>query len=468
MTDYADLTLAEASRHLHQKDFSPVEYTQALLDRIDAHEHAYNTFVRRTPEIALQDARQAEADIQAGNWRGPFHGVPFGLKDIIDVEGIPTTAHSRLLADNLAQSDAVVTARLKAAGGVLLGKLSTHEFAIGGPSFDLPWEPARNAWNRDYFPGGSSSGSGVAVSAGFMPAALGTDTGGSVRNPASMCGIVGMKATYGRVSRRGVFPLSFSLDHVGPMTRTVTDNAMLLNLIAGHDPQDPGSARVAAPDFTADLDKGVKGLKIGVIRRFYTQDFDADPEIVKGIEDAVSLLAQQGAEIHEIDPGPIVDYASANRVILLSEAYSIHEKWLQEQPGDYGALARERLLPGAFLRAVDYVHATRQRALLTQKFNSCLDTVDVAITASSMDPACPIEDAELCERVYGRQARAPFNLTGSPAIAVPTGFAATGLPLSMQIIGKPFDELTVYRVARSYEKSTDWTNQHPVLVNVKN
>jgi len=463
MTDIAYLTIAEASERLRNKALSPVDYARALLDRIDAHDNKFNAFLLLTPEIALEQAKQAEAEIQAGNWRGPLHGVPIGLKDIIDVEGVPTTGHSKILAGNLARADAFVTRRLKAAGTVLLGKLSTHEFAIGGPSFDLPWPPARNAWNREYFPGGSSSGSGVSLAAGFVPAALGTDTGGSVRNPASMCGIVGMKATYGRVSRRGVLPLSYSLDHIGPMTRTITDNAILLGVISGHDPEDPGSARTAVQDFTADLDRGVNGLKIGVIRRFYTTDFEADPEMAQSIEDAVRVLVDQGAEIQDIDPGPIVDYASANRVILLSEAYAIHEKWLQERPADYGALARERLMTGAFLRAVDYVHAMRQREVLRRKFNACMAPVDVAITASSMEPACPIEDADLCEKLYGRQARAPFNLTGSPALAVPTGFAATGLPLSMQIIGKPFDEKTVYRVARAYEKATDWTSRHPDL-----
>ena len=249
MTELAYLTLAQASERIRRKELSPVDYTQALLRRIDAHDAKFNAFLRQTPEIALQQARQAEADIQAGNWRGPLHGIPYGLKDIIDVEGIPTTGHSKILADNLARTDAFVTQRLRAAGAVFLGKLSTHEFALGGPSFDLPWPPARNAWNRDYFPGGSSSGSGAALAAGFVPAALGTDTGGSVRNPASMCGIVGMKATYGRVSRRGVLPLSYSLDHIGPMTRTVTDNALLLGVIAGHDPQDPGSSREASAGF---------------------------------------------------------------------------------------------------------------------------------------------------------------------------------------------------------------------------
>jgi aspartyl-tRNA(Asn)/glutamyl-tRNA(Gln) amidotransferase subunit A len=463
MSETAYLTLTEASERIRGGSLSPVDYTRALLDRIEDHDGDYHAFLRLTPEIALKQAAKAEEEILAGNWRGPLHGVPFALKDIIDVQGVPTTGHSRILADNVAKSDAFVTRRLKDAGAVLLGKLSTHEFAIGGPSFDLPWPPARNAWHRDYFPGGSSSGSGAALAAGFVPVALGSDTGGSVRSPASMCGIVGMKATYGRVSRRGVLPLSYSLDNVGPMTRTVRDNAILLGVIAGHDPGDPGSSRVPVPDFTSDLDKDVSSLRIGVIRRFYTKDFEADPEVIRGIEDAVKVLAGLGATIREIDPGPIAEFASTNRVILLSEAYAVHERWLKERPGDYGELARERIMGGAFFRAVDYVQAVRQRERLRKRFNDCLVEVDTAITASSMEPACPIEDAELCAKLYGRQARSPFNLTGNPVIAVPTGFASTGLPLSMQIIGKPFDEKTVYRVAGAHEKATGWTSKHPDL-----
>lgn len=461
MSEVAYLTLAEASEQIRERTLSPVDYARSLMDRIEAHDGDYHAFLRVTPEIALQQANKAEDEIRAGNWRGPLHGVPFALKDIIDAQGMSTTGHSKILADNVAGADAFVTRRLKDAGAVLFGKLSTHEFAIGGPSFDLPWPPARNPWNRDYFPGGSSSGSGAALAAGFVPIALGTDTGGSVRSPASMCGIVGMKATYGRVSRRGVLPLSYSLDNIGPMTRTVRDNAILLGVISGHDPGDPGSSRMPVPDFTADLDKGVSGLRVGVIRRFYTKDFEADPEVIQGIEDAVEVLSGLGAKVMEIDPGPIADYASTNRVILLSEAYAIHEKWMKERPGDYGELARERIMGGAFLRAVDYLQAVRQRECLRRRFNACMAEVDVAITASSMEPSCPIKDAELCAKLYGRQARSPFNLTGNPVIAVPTGFASTGMPLSMQIIGKPFDERTVYQTAAAHEKATGWTSKHP-------
>ena len=277
--------------HPHE-EIVPVEYVTALLARIERYDAKYNAFITLTPERALTAARAAESEIAAGRRRGPFHGMPYALKDIIDVEGFATTAHSKILRGNTARRHAVVTERLEAAGGVLLGKLSTHEFAIGGPSFDLPWPPARNPWNRDHFCGGSSSGSGAGLAAGFFPAALGTDTGGSIRNTASMCGITGMKATYGRVSRRGVAPLAFSLDHIGPMTRTVRDNALMLQVIAGHDPGDPGSADEPVPDYGALLGQDVRGLRIGVIRHFYTKDVAGNPEQVDALDAAVKLLAE--------------------------------------------------------------------------------------------------------------------------------------------------------------------------------
>src|ERR1700731_498358 len=291
--DLASLGFAEAAELIRAKKLSPVEYATALLARIERHDGKYNAFIALTPERALKAARVAEAEITGGRWRGPFHGVPYALKDIIDVEGLATTAHSKILKGTLARWHAVVTERLEAAGGVLLGKLSTHEFAIGGPSFDLPWPPARNPWNCDHFCGGSSGGSGAGLAAGFFPAALGTDTGGSIRNPASMCGITGMKATYGRVSRRGVAPLAFSLDHIGPMTRTVRDNALMLQVIAGHDPGDRGSADEPVPDYGALLGQDVRGLRIGVIRHFYTR-VAGNPEQVEALDAAVKLLAEAG------------------------------------------------------------------------------------------------------------------------------------------------------------------------------
>jgi aspartyl-tRNA(Asn)/glutamyl-tRNA(Gln) amidotransferase subunit A len=461
VTDLAWLTVAEAAELLRGRKLSPVEYTKALIDRVERHDGQLNAFLRFTPEIALEDARRAEAEISRGAWRGPLHGVPYALKDIIDYAGLPTTGHSKILKDNVAAADAPVAAKLKAAGGVFMGKLSTHEFAFGGPSFDLPWPPARNPWNRDHFCGGSSSGAGAATAAGFVPAAIGSDTGGSVRNPASMCGVAGMKPTYGLVSRRGVFPLAFSLDHVGPLTRTVRDNALVLDLIAGHDPLDPGSSPRAGGGCAAELDRGVKGLRIGVIRHFYARDMQADPEMAAGIEAAVEKLAGLGAQVREIQTAPLGEYNACNRIILTGEAFAIHEKWLQERPQDYGALTRERLLTAAFARAADYVNATRLRRKLADSFHALFAGIDVAVTASSMDPPCRIDDAKAIEYTYGRQARAPFNVTGGPALSVPVGFSKAGLPLAMQIVGKPFSEALVYRVAQAYEQAAGWVARHP-------
>ncbi|HZM44397.1 MAG TPA: amidase [Burkholderiales bacterium] len=463
MTDLPWLTVAEAAELLRGKKLSPVEYAKALIARIERHDSKLNAFLRFAPELALEDARRAETEIARGGWRGPFHGVPYGLKDIVDYAGLPTTSHSKILKDNVATADAAVAQKLRAAGGVFMGKLSTHEFAIGGPSFDLPWPPARNPWNRDYFCGGSSSGSGAATAAGFLPAAIGTDTGGSVRNPAAMCGVAGIKPTYGVVSRRGVFPLAFSLDHVGALTRTVRDNALMLDLIAGHDPLDPGSVNRATGGYTAQLERGVKGLRIGVIRHFYTRDMEADPEMTAGIDAAIAKLGELGAEVREIKTDPLPDWLACNRTILTSEAFAIHEKWLRERPQDYGARARERLLGGAFVRAADYVNATRVRRRMTDAFHALFSEIDVAVTASSLDPPCRIDDDDAIERTYGRQARAPFNVTGGPALSVPVGFTKAGLPLAMQIVGAPFSEALIYRVAHLYERAAGWVERHPQL-----
>ena len=465
MSDLAYLTIAEAAELLRAKKLSPVEYAKALIDRVEKHDKKLNAFIRFTPDKALDDAKRAEAEIVRGEWRGPLHGVPYGLKDIVDYAGLPTTAHSKILKDNVAASDAVVTQKLRAAGGVFMGKLSTHEFATGGPCFDLPWPPARNPWNREHFTGGSSSGSGAATAAGFVPAAIGTDTGGSIRNPATMCGVVGMKGTYGLVSRRGVVPLAFSLDHVGPLTRTVRDNALMLDLIAGHDALDPGSVNIACGAYTAELGAGVKGLRIGVIRHFYTRDMEGDAEMVAGIEAAVKVLSGLGAKVQEVQTAPLGEYAACNRTILASEAYAIHEKWLQERPQDYASLTRERFLSGAFVRAADYINATRVRLKMTNAFHALFSDVDVIVTASAMDPACRIDDAEELDRTYARQARAPFNVTGSPALSVPIGFSRAGLPLGMQIVGKPFSEALIYRVAHAYEQAKPWGEKRPSLGN---
>ncbi|HEY1413201.1 MAG TPA: amidase, partial [Rhodopila sp.] len=371
--------------------------------------------------------------------------------------------HSKILVDNVAKADAVVIAKLRQAGAIIMGKLSTHEFAIGGPSFDLPFPPARNPWNPDHHPGGSSSGSGAGVAAGLFPLALGTDTGGSVRNPASACGIVGLKPTYGLVSRRGVFPLSFTLDHVGPLTRTVADNALLLEAIAGHDPADPGSAATQARGFGRQLNRGVRDLRIGFVRHFHERDLPAQSEVGAALEDVARVLQAEGAQVHTVTLPTLTEFAGINRVILCSEAWSIHAPWLRERPGEYGQLARRRLLPGAFITAGDYVGAQRRRGEVVAAVEDRLRDYDVLLCASSMDPSSRMDDFEETARTYPRQARTPFNVTGHPALAMMSGLSSGGLPLSVQFVGRYFDEATVLRVAAAYERAAGWHKKRPPI-----
>jgi aspartyl-tRNA(Asn)/glutamyl-tRNA(Gln) amidotransferase subunit A len=457
------LTAAEATRAFAARKLSPVELMTALLARIEHLDPKLHAFIRLDADAAMDAARTAEAEIAKGRVRGPLHGVPIGIKDIIDVAGLPTTCHSKILVDNVAKADSVVVAKLRQAGAIVVGKLATHEFAIGGPSFDLPFPPARNPWNTDHHPGGSSSGSGAGVSSGLFPLALGTDTGGSVRNPASCCGIVGLKPTYGLVSRRGVFPLSFTLDHVGPMTRTVADNALLLDAIAGHDPADPGSAPSTTRYFGRMLDRGVRDLRIGFVRHFHEIDKPAHPEVTAALEDAARVLQAEGAEVRTVTLPSLNEFAAVNRVILCSEAWSIHAPWLRDRPGDYGQSARQRLLPGAFMNAGDYVGAQRRRAQMIAAVEDAFRDCDVLICASSMDPASRIEDAAETARTYPRQARTPFNVTGHPALAMMSGVSSNGLPVSVQFAGRYFDDATVLRVAAAYERGTEWHKKHPPL-----
>jgi aspartyl-tRNA(Asn)/glutamyl-tRNA(Gln) amidotransferase subunit A len=461
--DLLYMSAAEAGRKITAKELSSAELTDALLARTEAIDGKLNAYIRLLGDTARSMAKEADAAVAKGEVKGPLHGVPVALKDIIDLEGVHTTAHSKLLLDNVAKSDAFVTARLKDAGCVITGKLATHEFAIGGPAFDLPFPPARNPWNPEHHPGGSSSGAGTSVAAGMVPAALGSDTGGSVRNPASCCGIVGIKPTYGRVSRMGVVPLSFSLDNVGPLTRTVEDNALMLGAIAGFDPKDPASDPRPVPDYMADLKKGVKGLKIGLIRHFYNEDLIADEEMAASIEATAKLLESMGAEVKEIRLPPLSQYAACNRVILLSEAYAIHQKDLKTRPGDYSATTRRRILPGAFMSGADYVNALRMREKLVAAFNEAMEGLDAAVTASSMEPPVNMADMQEVERTYARQARAPFNLTGNPAIAIPTGLHSNGLPLALQIVGRAFDEAMCFRVAWAVEQELNVGVQRPPI-----
>ena len=470
MTEIPFRGALEIAAAIRDKRLSATQYLEYVLNRIEQHDPALNSVITLNADAALTAAHEADQAVSNGAVLGPLHGVPFGLKDIIDAADLPTTAHSRIYANNIPIEDAAVTTHLKQSGAILVAKLATHEFAFGGPSFDLPWPPARNPWDTRMFTGGSSSGSGAAIAAGFMPLALGTDTGGSVRNPASLCGIVGMKATYGRVSRRGVVPLAFSLDHVGPMTRTVSDNAALLQVISGYDPRDPASAQVPVPDYLSAVERGrtqgIKGMRIGVIRHFFEKDMVADSRVVNAINASLHVLADLGANITDVETQSLQTFSNVNRIILLSEAYAVHQYWLQSRPQDYAAMTREKLLPGAFIRAVDYVQALRNRPLFTAEIDTLLNNVDVLVTASSMDPPFPIDDPEAVARCYPRSARPPFNLTGHPALSLPIGFTEPDddvpvLPLGLQVIGRHFDEASIYRVASAYEQATNWSEVYP-------
>ena len=460
--DLATRGITELAPLLRDGKISPVAVTEACLDRISRYDGAVHAFIRVTADRALAAARSAEAEIAAGRYRGPFHGIPFALKDIIDVAGVPTTAHSRLLpADTPIAVSAPVTQQLEAAGGIMLGKLGTFEFALGGPSWDLPWPPPLNPWNTDFLPGGSSSGSGAAVAARFVPAAIGTDTGGSVRWPAAVCGIVGLKPTYGLLSRRGVQPNTFSLDHCGPMTRTVRDCALMLAACAGHDPLDPGSADVPLPDYAAALTSDIQGMRIGVVRNWYVPE--ATDEVATAVDTAIERLRALGAIVEEVTLLDIGDYGDCKTLVSTCELFAIHAPDLRTRPELFGAKLRQRVIGGAFVRAEDYLQAQRWRTDLVRHMLALFARYDALATAgwlSTADPASP-EAADFFRT--RRLATMPFSLAGIPALVVPCGFGAHNLPISLQIAAKPFAETTVLRIGDAYQQATDWHLRMPVL-----
>lgn len=460
MEKLTELSLSSAVSLLRSGDLSPVTYVASFLERIDKYNPALDAFIEVNHQGALQEALNAEREIREGRWRGPLHGVPVALKDIFDVAGERTSAHSKIRMNHVADRDAFVVAKLRDSGAIIIGKTALHEFATGGPSFDLPWPPARNPWKRSHHPGGSSSGSGVAVAAGFAPVALGTDTGGSVRNPATACGITGMKPTYGAVSRTGVFPLSFSMDHVGTLTRNVRDNVLVLEALLGRDPEDITSVDHPSPDLQASLYAGLKGVRLGVIEEFGAA---ANPEIRSTFLEACRTFERLGADLVPLKLSPLDAYAGCGRLILQAECFAIHEAWLKTRISDYSMRGRTRLLPGAFLSASDYIRAQQMRSLLSREFAAAMETVDAALCVSSLEMPCAIDDEEAVDRTYDRQARTPFNLTGSPAISVPMGFSQDGLPIGLQVVGRAFDEAMVYRVAQSYEGATEWHLRRPDL-----
>jgi aspartyl-tRNA(Asn)/glutamyl-tRNA(Gln) amidotransferase subunit A len=462
-TDLHWLTIADAARLIERRRLSPVELTDALLARIEALDPQLNAFLLPTPETAREQAKAAEREIMAGRRRGPLHGMPFALKDIYATAGIRTTSHSKICESLVPTEDATTVAKLHQVGGVLLGKLATHEFAHGGPSFDLPWPPARNPWHRDHFTGGSSSGAGAAVAAGFVPGALGSDTGGSIRGPAALCGIVGLKPTYGLVSRAGVYANSFTFDHAGPMTWTVEDCAIMLQAIAGHDPKDPASADRPIPDYRAALTGDIRGLRIGVVRHLYEDDTTVVPEVRAALDAAYDVFHSLGAVLEDVRIRPAADYYAVKITIAESEQYAIHEEELRTRPGDFGADFLGRALPAVLYSGADYVQAQRERRLMLTEMAPIYEKHDLLVTPTAPGPAPRLGTWRTIGFWQNSSLTTPFNVTGGPALAQCMGFTPAGLPLSLQLVGRPFDEATVLRAAHAYETATSWRSRRPSL-----
>ena len=462
------LSAGELSRLVRNKDISPVEIIDAHLSRIQSTEPVLNSFITLLPEEAQAAARQAERDIQAGRYRGPLHGIPVALKDLFNTGGVRTTSGSKIFDNFIPAEDCTVAARFREAGAILLGKLNMHQFAFGPTGENPDYGHMHNPWNPERVSGGSSGGSGSATAAGQCTITTGSDTGGSIRIPAALCGIVGLKPTYGLVSRYGLTPLSWTLDHPGPMVRTVEDAALAMNVIAGYDPRDVASARVTVPDYTEALGEDVRGLRIGVPREYL--DAPLDPEVRQSVHDALSVLESLGAEVREVS-FPMFEHAQAiSTTILLAEATAYYRDIVEKDGDRIYPPVRARLDAGLFISAADYLRAQQARALFDRETRSLLNDVDLLA-----GPTEPVTAPEIMagtvlagEREIGTvgaltQYTRPYNITGFPAISVPCGFSGSGLPIGLQLAGRPFDEPTVLRASHAYEQATGWGQRRPDL-----
>ena len=466
--DLATLTLKQASDLLRRRDVSPVELTEACLARIERHEPSINAFITVTREQALATARELEEEVRRGRRRGPLHGIPVALKDNIDTAGILTTAASGVFKDRVPAADADVAVRLKNAGVVLLGKLNLHEFALGGTSAVTYYEPVHNPWALDRVAGGSSGGSAAAIAADMCLGTLGTDTGGSIRIPASLCGIVGFKPTYGRVSNRGVIPMAWTLDHVGPMCKTVEDAALILAAIAGYDPLDPTSVDMPVPDYTRAIGMSTAKLRVGVARKPFFDNLNA--EVAKAVEAAIDVLRKLTAGVTEVEvpaAGNVADVWNA-------EIYAYHEPWITKTPELYQPATRNLIQGAGKTSALTYARAKRHVDLVRRDIRRVFAGVDVLVTPTQRGVAQPIAPAQ--PAAAGGRGGAPaagggggivntaaFDIYGLPTISIPCGFSASGLPIGLQISGNHFAESTVLALAHAYEQATDWHRRRPSL-----
>jgi aspartyl-tRNA(Asn)/glutamyl-tRNA(Gln) amidotransferase subunit A len=456
-------SIATAAAAIRSGSASPLDLAEASLARIEAIDGSLRSYVTVTADLARAQARQAGQELAAGRDRGPLHGIPVGLKDAYATRGVRTTAHSRLFADWVPAADATTVARLRNSGAVLLGKHGMAELAFGGPAADGIFPAPRNPWQPDHEPGGSSSGSGAAVAAGLCYGALGTDAGGSIRKPAAHCGVVGLKPTYGRVSRNGIVPLAWSLDHPGPMGRTVEDVAILLGAVAGADPLDPSAANEPVPDYLAALEQGVEGLRLGVATAWLHEFGTIDPEILAAFERALAVLEGEGASIVEIESEPLMAGRAATTVIITAEAFACHERTLREHPELLGRSVKKSFGPGMFISAADYLAAQRARAVLRGQVAAILRRVDAIVSPTCPRPAARLDAIDFDARFAEPSFVNPYNLLGLPAVSVPCGFTGAGLPVGLQIAAAPFEEAQVLRIARAYERVTPWHERHPPL-----
>jgi aspartyl-tRNA(Asn)/glutamyl-tRNA(Gln) amidotransferase subunit A len=459
-SDLTQLTLAEASDLLRRRAVSAVELTQACLDRIDKYNAVLNAFITVTHDQALAAARQRDAELRQGKRLGPLHGIPIAVKDNIDTAGVRTTAASELFKDRIPDEDADVGRMMKEAGAIILGKTNLQEFAYGGSSSVSFYGPVHNPWALDRIPGGSSGGSAAATAVGLCFASLGTDPAGSVRMPASYCGIVGLKPTYGRVSNRGVVPLSWTLDHVGPLCRTVGDTALMLEVMAGYDTREPTSADVPVGRYSHDLVNGRKPrLRIGLPRCFFD---DVEPETAKAVSTAIDFLRTHAESVQDVT----LPSASAFLSIMGAEAHAYHARWIAESPQKYQPATRERIVQlSAMVSKEDYVNARRECDLLRREIRSVFANVDVLVMPTVPDAPSPIEPIDASQALDPIRTRncAPFDLYGLPAITVPCGFSTSGLPIGLQIVGAPFAESTVLALAHVYEQARQWHRRAPSL-----
>jgi aspartyl-tRNA(Asn)/glutamyl-tRNA(Gln) amidotransferase subunit A len=464
--DLVYLGIAELGPRLRRRELSPVELVESVLQRIERLNPRLNAYITVTAERARADARVAEREIADGRYRGPLHGIPYSLKDLYLTREIRTTGGSRILRDYIPDDDSTVALRLRQAGAILLGKNNMHEFAYGTTTINPHYGATRNPWSLDRIAAGSSGGSAAAVAAGLGCVSMGSETGFSIRRPAAFCGVVGLKPTYGRVSRHGMLPASWSLDHAGPLTRSVEDAALVLNALAGHDPRDPASSDRPVPDFTADLGRVISGLRVGLPRHHYAGR--VEPAVESAFEAAVAKLSSLGAIPVEVQL-PRVAYATvASTIVMSTEVTASHDHWIHEQPESYGDDTRGRVRLGYCVSGVDYARGQRLRRWIADEVAAVLRGVDVLASPTTPQVATPIDGGLAALRDQGFDVTDGlynilrlYALIGIPAIAVPCGLSPDGLPISLSIAGRAYDEATVLRVAHAYEQSTDWRACRP-------